>query len=110
MLSQNLLTNLKIYYTQYKPKICLFEGQGGVQYSSRSIQEIVKQASKKAKIKKEVSPHILRHSFATHLIENGTDIGYVQELLGHSSIKTTQIYTHISDISKLKIKSSLDSF
>lgn len=108
MLSDTTLTDLRDYFLIAQPKHFLFEGQQGEQYSARSIQAIVKQAAARAHISKAVSPHILRHSFATHLIETGTDIRYVQDLLGHRSIKTTEIYTHITDISKSKIKSPLD--
>jgi len=109
MLSKNLLMDLRLYYKTYKPKVFLFEGQTNTKYSATSIQSIVKKAAKKAGIIKKVTPHILRHSFATHLIEDGTDIRYVQELLGHNSIRTTQIYTHITDVTKSTIKSPLDN-
>lgn len=109
MLPQSVLPLLRDYFIQYKPKIYLFEGvDSGCPYSARSIQQLVKQAAFLAKINKVVTPHILRHSFATHLIENGTDIRYVQELLGHNNIITTQIYTHITDLSRRNIKSPLD--
>jgi integrase/recombinase XerD len=108
MLSDALLKDLRLYFTQERPEKFLFEGQKGAEYSVRSIQQVVKQIAQKAKITKQVSPHILRHSFATHLIENGTDIRYVQDLLGHNSIKTTELYTHVTDVSKSKIKSPLD--
>lgn len=109
MLSQVLLKDLREYFGIYKPKQYLFEGQTGDRYSDKSVQKIVKQAAVKAKISKKVTPHTLRHSFATHLLENGTDIRIIQELLGHNSLKTTEIYTHVTDISKLKIKSPLDN-
>lgn len=109
MLSSSLLSDLREYYLKEKPLCFLFEGQSGGEYSARSIQAVVKKMAEKANINKPVSPHILRHSFATHLIENGTDIRFVQELLGHNSIKTTEIYTHITDVSKSKIKSPLDN-
>lgn len=109
MLSQILLHDLRVYVKEYKPKCFLFEGPNGNRYSEKSVQVIVKQAAEKAKINKKVTPHVLRHSFATHLLENGTDIRIIQELLGHSSVKTTEIYTWVTDINKLKIKSPLDS-
>ncbi len=108
MLSRSLLADLRDYYLQYRPHRFLFEGRTGEAYSARSVQAVVRQIVEKAKITKTVTPHILRHSFATHLVESGTDIRYVQELLGHRSIKTTEIYTHITDISKSGIKSPLD--
>lgn len=108
MLSEHFLIYLRQYYIQYKPSYYLFEGQNSLQYSGRSIQQIVKESAIKSGINKPVSPHILRHSFATHLLEGGTDIRYIQELLGHNHLKTTEIYTHISDVAKNKIKSPLD--
>ncbi len=108
MLSNVLLADLRAYFKQYKPQKYLFEGQGKEQYSAKSVQNIVKFTAQRAGISKHVTPHTLRHSFATHLLENGTDIRFIQELLGHKSVKTTEIYTHISDISKSNIKSPLD--
>ena len=108
MLSQSLLKDLRVYYREYKPKNYLFEGQKREQYSSKSVQNVVKNTAKKAGIIKKVTPHILRHSFATHLLENGTDIRYIQDFLGHNSIKTTQLYTHITKNSKNKRKSPLE--
>ena len=108
MLSPTLLADLRSYYKSCHPKNYLFEGQDGGIYSAKSVQTIVKTAAAKAGITKPVSPHILRHSFATHLLENGTDVRYIQQLLGHSSVKTTEIYTHITDIAKSNIKSPLE--
>src|SRR5690554_3808943 len=108
MLSPALLEDLRNYFKAYHPKVYLFEGQSGGMYSEKSVQTVVKTAATKAGIQKPVTPHILRHSFATHLLENGTDIRYIQQLLGHGSVKTTEIYTHITDVAKLKIKSPLD--
>ena len=107
-LPDSLLDQLREYYKQYKPKEYLFEGQYGGQYSIRSAQAVFKDALKKAKIHKQVGIHGLRHSFATHLLENGTDIRFIQELLGHRDLKTTLRYTHVTDKSISKIKSPLD--
>lgn len=108
MLSRILLDEIRMYAKQYIPKDFLFEGQSGRMYSPKSVQTIVKNYAQKVGINKHVTPQILRHSFAVHLLENGTDIRYIQNLLGHQSIKTTEIYTHLADISQVKIKSPLD--
>jgi len=108
LLSVKLLDVLRKYYTTYKPKKWLFEGATGGQYSVRSIQEVMKDSTRKAGIKKKISMHTLRHSFATHLLENGIDLRYIQSLLGHSSTKTTEIYTHITTKGFDQIKSPLD--
>lgn len=108
ILSPKLLDLLRIYFTTYKPTLWLFEGQTGGQYSPRSIQMIMREATLKAGIKKKISVHSLRHSFATHLLENGTDLRYIQSLLGHESSKTTEIYTHITTKGFYQIKSPLD--
>ena len=81
----------------------VFISQRGGKYNERTIQQIVKNAATKTGIKKKVTPHTLRHSFATHLLEAGADIRYIQQLLGHKSLRTTQIYTHVAgkDIKKL---------
>ena len=108
-LSPKILEMLRDYYTVYKPTTYLFEGQiRGQQYDSRSLQLILKQALQKTGINKPVTLHWLRHSFATHLLESGTDLRYIQELLGHSSSKTTEIYTHVSTKSIQQIKSPFD--
>lgn len=96
ILSHLVLDNLRLYFRKWKPKEYLFEGPKGSKYSASSVIKIVKRAAKKAGIKQSVTPHVLRHSFATHLLENGTDLRYIQALLGHSSTKTTEIYTHVA--------------
>ncbi|HRI83874.1 MAG TPA: site-specific integrase [Ignavibacteria bacterium] len=108
MLSEKLLLMLRDYYKIYKPKEYLFEGQSGGMYSLRSIQEILKKAKSRAGIKKKGSVHSLRHSFATHLLEGGTDILSIKKLLGHQSLRTTMIYTHVSNEHISKIQSPLD--
>ncbi len=108
-LPESVLDELRIYYREYCPKIYLFEGQAGGQYSIRSVQQVFKQAMAKAKIKKPVGIHSLRHSYATHLLEQGTDISLIKELLGHNDIKTTLIYTQVSNNTLSKVKSPLDS-
>jgi site-specific recombinase XerD len=109
MLSEKLAIILKQYYAKYRPVCYLFEGQNKVRFSSRSIQQIVSQSASKSGINKSVSPNILRHSFAIHLLEAGIDLRYIQELLGHADSKTTEIYTFISAVSKTQIKSPLDN-
>jgi site-specific recombinase XerD len=109
MLSEMFLAVARKYYEQFKPKEFLFEGQYGGRYSERSVQEIIKNAVIKAGIKKHVTFHTLRHCFATHLLESGTDIRRVQELLGHSSIKTTELYTHVTRNEIIRVKSPLDN-
>jgi len=108
ILSPKLLILLRDYFKKYQPEIWLFEGQTGGQYSTRSIQAIMRDATFKAGIKKKISVHTLRHSFATHLLENGTDLRYIQSLLGHESSKTTEIYTHITTKGFDQITSPLD--
>ncbi|AYQ33585.1 tyrosine-type recombinase/integrase [Runella sp. SP2] len=100
---------VNLNFKEYHPQEWLFEGQiAGEKYSVRSIQNIFGAAVEKAGIKKDVSVHTLRHSFATHLLENGTDLRYIQSLLGHESSKTTEIYTHITTKGFDQIKSPLD--
>jgi len=108
LLSPKTLTLLRGYFKQYQPKEYLFEGQEGGAYTARSIQAFFQVICQKAGIKKKVSVHTLRHSFATHLLENGTDLRYIQVLLGHESSKTTEIYTHVTTKGFDQIKSPLD--
>ena len=108
-LSPSILIMLRDYYKAHKPKNWLFEGdKEGFKYSEKSLQSILKQALVKTKITKPVTLHWLRHSYATHLLEAGTDLRFIQELLGHSSSKTTEIYTHVSTKSLQNIKSPFD--
>ncbi len=108
-LSETILLLLRDYYKEYKPKEWLFEGQyPGEHYSARSAQTIFKDAYKNLNLPSTASFHSLRHSYATHLLENGTDITYIQKLLGHNDIKTTLRYTHVSNKDIGKIESPLD--
>lgn len=108
ILCETTLQLLRKYYLMYKPKEYLFEGYGGGLYSSKSVQNILHKSLAQAKIFKPASPHTLRHSFATHLLENGTDLRHIQSLLGHSSPKTTELYTQVSTRSLKGIKSPLE--
>jgi len=109
IIGQSLLVDLRAYYKIYKPKQYLFEGLQGKKYSPESVSRIVHKATKKAKINKTITPHMLRHSFATHLLEDGTDLRTIQILLGHNSLNTTEIYTHVATNSYKNIKNPLDS-
>lgn len=108
VLSPKLLKLLRMYFKAYRPQYYLFEGPGGKPYSSTSVRKVLKRAVKKANIHKPVKPHTLRHSFATHLLENGTNLRYIQTLLGHTSAKTTEIYTHVTTKVLEEVKSPLD--
>ncbi len=109
VLSESLVVVMKKYLEIYKPNYYLFEGKNRSKYTASSVLRIVDKAAKLANINKHVTPHMLRHSFATHLLEQGTDLRYIQTILGHESTKTTEIYTHVSKKSLAKIKSPLDS-
>jgi len=109
-ISQKTIELLRTYFRQYRPEIFLFEGAAKSEpYTARSLQLVLKQALHAARIKKPVTLHWLRHSYATHLLEAGTDLRYIQELLGHSSSKTTEIYTHVSQKALSNIQSPFDS-
>lgn len=107
-LSPVVLTMLRNYYVEFKPEEYLFEGQYGGAYSPSSLEKTLKTAVALAGIKKNINLHMLRHSYATHLLEAGTNLRHIQELLGHKSPKTTQIYTHVSTEQLGKITSPLD--
>ena len=106
LLPKQMLEVLRKYFTAYKPKEWLFEGSEGWKYSGRSIQKIVKAGVKKVGIKKRATVHTLRHPFATHLLEAGTNLRYLQRLLGHESSKTTEIYRQITNKGFDQIKKS----
>lgn len=109
-LSQKVLILLREYFIAFKPNYWLFEGQDKKsKYDERSLQQVLKQSLEKANITKPVTLHWLRHSYATHLLENGTDLRYIQEILGHSRSTTTEIYTHVSNKALQNIISPFDS-
>lgn len=107
-LSPKILILLRDYYKSYQPKHFLFEGQDGGKYSEKSLENVFKQSLFKARIEKPATMHWLRHSYATHLLESGTDLRYIQDLLGHKSSKTTEIYTHVSTKNIQNIRSPFD--
>ncbi|MFC2111398.1 site-specific tyrosine recombinase/integron integrase [Bacteroidota bacterium] len=108
LLSNKVLLYLREYYVLHKPKDYLFEGAYGGAYSTTSVLKVVKRAAINAGVRKKVTTHTLRHSFATHLLEQGTDLRYIQGLLGHESSKTTEIYTHITSRGLDEITNPLD--
>jgi site-specific recombinase XerD len=109
LLSQNALLDLRSYYKSWKPKEYLFEGQRGGKYNGQAVVNVVKKAAFKVKIRIPVTPHMLRHSFATHLLEAGVDLRQVQVLLEYKFTKTVKICAKISDINNKKIKITLDT-
>jgi integrase/recombinase XerD len=106
--SKKVWEKIDEYLDGFHPVKYLFEGQSGARYSSESVYRVFKQALERAGIKKEVGVHSLRHSYATHLHESGLDIRYIQELLGHRSSRTTEIYTHVSRRNLVVIRSPIE--
>lgn len=111
ILSPKTLEILRLYYQVERPKIYLFEPNGnpGMCISDRTLDHIVKKNAQKAGIKKDISSHTLRHSFATHLLEAGVNLRLIQEFLGHTSLKTTSIYLHLTNVNPKNIVSPLES-
>ena len=110
ILPKTILADLRSYWKAYQPTTWLFPGgRAGRHLTERSVQKVFARAVAAAGIKKQVSVHTLRHSFATHLLEGGTDLRYIQELLGHKSSKTTEIYTHVTRKDLVRIESPLDT-
>ncbi len=107
-MSQHLVPVIQNYIRMYAPREYFINGQGGGRYTAGSVRKFLDKAAKKAGIKKHVTPHMLRHSYATHLLEAGVDIRHIQELLGHSKPETTMIYTHVTTKQLTDIKSPLD--
>jgi integrase/recombinase XerD len=109
ILSKAALEQLRIYAKKYKPETWLFPGGNNEGHlTTRTVEKIFENACNKINLTIKATVHTLRHSFATHLLERGTDLRYIQELLGHSSSKTTEIYTHVTEKSLSKIESPLD--
>lgn len=109
VLSKYLLQLLRQYYRKHRPSYWLFEGADGGQYSTSSIQKVFRKMAQAASISPWATPHTLRHSYATHLLEAGVNLRKIQASLGHSSSKTTEIYTHVLEVNNKKIESPLDS-
>ncbi|MCJ7448054.1 MAG: site-specific integrase [Bacteroidales bacterium] len=108
-ISEKVIQMIDLYISHFRPKKYLFEGQyAGNRYSASSLDKVFKEAHRRAGLKREVTLHGLRHSYATHLLESGTDLRYIQELLGHKSSRTTEIYTHVTTKSIQKIRSPFD--
>lgn len=108
VMAESLVPLLRNYFQSYRPKRLVFEGADGGRYSQTSVRAFLRRSCKRARIRKRVTPHTLRHSFATHLVENGVNLRHIQELLGHSKPETTMIYTHVARKDLLQIKSPLD--
>ncbi len=108
VMAESFIPLLYNYLTTYKPEDLFIEGKDGNEYSASSVRSVLKLSCSRAKIKKHVTPHTLRHSYATHMLENGIDLRHIQALLGHSRPETTMIYTHVTQHDLLKIKSPLD--
>lgn len=107
-LPDSTLLLLREYFLEYRPKVYLFNGDGNPQYSRSSLQSVFKKSCKRAKIIKPATLHTLRHSYATHLLEGGVNLRYIQEILGHSSSKTTEIYTHVTSDTARKVVSPIE--
>jgi site-specific recombinase XerD len=108
-IAESLFPLIKNYYNTYKPKVYFIENPKGGKYSPESIRAFLRQSTKIAEINKNITPHSLRHSYATHMLEQGIDIRYIQELLGHSRPETTMLYTHVARKDLQEIKSPLDN-
>lgn len=109
IMGEQMAIILNNYINQFRPIDYVFNGQGNAQYSAVSVRSILKNAAKKARLNKNVTPHMLRHSFATHMIEEGVNLRYVQELLGHTRPETTQIYTHVASEHLMHLKNPFDT-
>ena len=108
LLGKRQLQDLRTYFKKERPKEYLFEGAHGEPYSATSVSAVVKKNATRIGLNIRLTPHMLRHSFATHLLEAGVDLRYIQTLLGHSSSKTTEIYTHVAIKQLTRIENLLD--